>query len=283
MRGPYTPHDPELPAYGMGQNDVPQVGFGDEILREMLSATPLGAYVPWAQQVSDAEWSEIPQQWVFTCVPVSQQMLDEVKRAAFGHEVGWVGILFDQPATINAIERALHGTPYALDSSQAVYDLNYPGQIPRIRFLVWAQLRDMMPGDGAGGGTASMDVAAAALHGQLVYVIQGPVPAGAKRPTVNFNVALQQQLDQQRVEPSPELPYPITPPPGPLPGTPPPAEPAATAPVPAPPAPKAPTAALWYVALGMGAAALVAWWLGARKSTTPGRPMLPARGETGTY
>lgn len=278
MRGPYHLHNPDLPIYGMGAAELPQVGFGDEILREMLGGQPLGTYVSWAEQVSDTAWREIPvPQWSLTCVPITQAMLDQVKAAAFGHEVGWVGILFDQPATINAIERALHGTPYAFDSSLAVYDPNFQGTVPRIRFLVWARLRDSMPGDGAGGGTGSMDAAARALTGRLVYVIQGMVPATAKQPTASF----QQALDAQLMVPPPAPGTGPTPPP---PGvTPPPSVQPVPAEIPVAPAPAAKNNTLLWVLLGGGAAAFALWWYARSKDVTPASRQLPARGETGTY
>jgi hypothetical protein len=270
MRGPYHLHNPDLPIYGMGAPELPQVGFGDEILREMLGGQPLGVYVSWAEQVSDVTWREIPApEWSLTCVPITQSMLDQVKGAAFGHEVGWVGVLFDQPATINAIERALHGTPYAFDSSLAVYDPNFQGTVPRIRFLVWARLRDAMPGDGAGGGSGSMDAAARALNGRLVYVIQGAVPPTVKVPRTSF----QQALEAQLAPPAPVLRT----------------APALSATQPTPTAlPDAATSAtkdntLLWVLLGGGAAALALWWYAKSKDVKPASRQLPARGETGTY
>jgi len=285
MRGPYAPHNPRLPIHGMGQSDVPQVGFADQILLELLGAAPLGVYVAWAEQISDTAWSELSfSEWSYTCVPISQQTLNEVKAAAFGHEVGWVGILFDRPATFNAIERALHGTPYAFDGSLAVYDPAFSGTVPTIRFLVWARLRDSMPGDGGGGGSGSMDAAAQALGGRLVYVIQGTVPPTVRRTPAPFQEVLDAQIGVLPA-PTPTQPSPAPTQPSPVP----PPVPAVTpAPVPVSPQPSAAAAdqsgTLFWILAGGGAAALLLWWYARRKGQAiPQSRRLPARGETGVY
>lgn len=194
MRGPYVAHNPRLPIHGLGDDDLPQVGFADQVLREMSSARPLGTLVPWAEQVSDVTWKEVPAEHAYSCFPVTDVQLQQAKAAAGGHEVTWVAILFSQPATLNAIERALFATPYALSSSQAVYPPSYSGEVPRISFLVWARLRDSMAGDGSGGGNRSMDEAARSLNGSLVYVVPSNLPDTTRRPTVSFSRALDAQL-----------------------------------------------------------------------------------------
>lgn len=246
--GAYYAHQPDLPIHGLGNPELPQVTFADQILRELVKSAPIGGFVPWGEQVSDTTWKEAPREWLYTLWPINDSALKSVEKAAFGHPVPYVGVLFNKPATLNAIERALHGSPYRLEQSLGVYNAATREAVPRVRFLVWARHRDTVPGDGAGGGPKSMDAVAAALNGQLVYVSQGPLSEGLPRPPVSFEEALEAQLG-----------VPVAP------------KAAPTAPLLAPAVPvvteqAARNSALLLVGVGLATAVGVGWYLSKRKS-----------------
>jgi hypothetical protein len=261
--GSYYEYNPRLPVHGLGDPALPQLSFADEVIRELLGGAQIGTYVPWAEQVSDTTWKEIPAEWTFACVAIQDATLKQVANLAGGHEVPFVAILMDRPATLNAIERSLYGTPYQLDSSQGLYPASASGTLPRIMFLVFCKLRDLEPGDGAGGGSTSMDAAAAQLGGKLVYVIQATAPASAQRPTVSFQQALAAQLGQQPV------PVPVVTPVIGLPTVPRVGVTPVTAPlVPAPAAPLVATKSstnTWLMVFAGAAAAAGLWWYAAKK------------------
>lgn len=191
----YHRYNRSTPVHGMGSDDVPQVTFADEVLREMLQARPVGSFAAWAEQIGDTAWDDkIPAEFMYTAVPVDQDALNQVKQASFGHELPYVAMLLPRPATLNAIDRELHGTPYKRDVSLAVYDLKNESQIPQILFLVYARHRDTLPFDQqGGGGNRSVQGSAERLGGRLVYVMQAPLPPH-RRPTVGFQDALNNQL-----------------------------------------------------------------------------------------
>lgn len=243
--GAYYPYNPRTPVHGLGAEELPQVSFADEIARELLNgAVPFGAYVPWAQQVSDTSWQEVPSEWTFTCIPISNSLLGQVANLSGGHEVPYVAIVTDRPATLNAIERAFFGTPYKLDSSQAMYPASYNGASePKITFVIFGKLRELEPGDGAGGGSSSMDSAAAALGGKLVYAIQGLPPSPANRPTMAFASVLAAQLGQTQVPTSKVIPGTVT-----------------VAPIQTPAVAPQPADNRWLLLLLGAAAAAGIWW-----------------------
>lgn len=195
--GAYYQCNQNAPVHGLGTDDLPSISFAEQTLREMLTTAPIGGFVPWGEQVSDTAWRDAPRKWLYGITPISDAVIKAVEKAAGGHPLPYAGILFDQPATFNAIDVALYGTPYVRDVSLGVYNVASRQEVPRIRFLVRARHRDTMPGDGAGGGAKSMDAAAANLKGQMVYIAQNSLPANAPVPPVPFEVALQNQLGLQ--------------------------------------------------------------------------------------
>lgn len=215
--GAYYASNPNWPAFGRAAQGLggEQANFANEIITELLTGATLGRYSPWAEQVSDTTWQEVPREWCYTLFPIDQALLQAAEAASFGHPVPFVALLFTQPATLEAIDRALHGSRYVRDISLGIYSIEQPAVVPPVRFLVHTQHRDTLPGDGAGGGPKSIDAVAQELGGQVVFVGQTPLPDGAPRPGVTFQEALDLQLGVPGTQPPPGGgTVPVGPPPG---------------------------------------------------------------------
>lgn len=252
MIGAYYEWEPNQAIGALGQTEAPGLSFAENTLRDILSGSlafpgmkpvqPLGLYTPWGSRTGSVDWTDVTPEWDLLLYPLTQAQLAMVKKAAFGHEVGWVAVLTTTPLKQTASEAIFRGTPYVLFSTDGVYRQDDRLPVPRIYFLYWGQLRGE-PTD-LDGGAANLEAAAARAGGQLVFPLH--VPRGAQdrdHPAMAFQTALDTQLGAG-------LP-PTAPPPTRLAKQPPEVGPGPGVPRPIP----------WGLLLGLGAAAGVGWWL----------------------
>lgn len=203
--GAYFETQMNAPINGLGADGVTDLGFAEQTLQAMLNgqipglpgvAAPIGLYTAWGTQEGSVDWQDIrAPEWTIALYPLTNALIATANRAAFGHEVGWAAVLTDRPTQMVQAERAFTGRRYKLFAIEGVYRQDDPAPVPRIFFLYWTQLRD--DPDDVDGGPGSMDDAAKALGGRLVFPIQGP-RTGRERehPAIPFTTALGGQLAQ---------------------------------------------------------------------------------------
>jgi len=203
--GAYYKNAYNQPINGLGSiAEMPSgMGFGEQTLEAILrgqfpGATtpvqPIGVYTAWGEQEGSIDWQDIrtPDQNIIV-YPLSQQILSMASSAAFGHDIGWVGVLTPVPVEYMAAETAFTGRPYKLFAAEGVYRQDDPKPVPQIQFLYWATART--DPDDRDGGRGTMDDAARRLNGQLVFPVQVP-RSGSERqhPDLPFGIALGAQI-----------------------------------------------------------------------------------------
>ena len=252
--GPYFQTDP------LGADASADAGLSAADLGWLLANAPkVGVFTPWAEQKSDMVWEEITPDTnvaLFELGPV----LGLLGSLGMGHP-GYVAILTTTPLTSGMAKAVYAGTPYKLDSVQAVY-AQISGGAEKMAFLYWGTQRD--PSDGA-GGPGDLATAAASVAGRLVFAQQLAIGSSSVRPPMGpglFEPAYETAFKQDIQVISPSSNGPLPPPPIPLPppapGPSPAPAPGPAPPPPAPPAPPAPEKASMVgpVLVGLGAALL---------------------------
>lgn len=198
----------------------------------LANAPKLGVYTPWATQKGELAWAETNGQNValFELGPVLG-MLSSLGMAS----PGYVAVFTTSPLTMGMAQAVYAGTPYKLDSIEAVY-AQVSGGSEKLAFLYWGVLRDAS--DGA-GGPGSVATAAGSVGGKLVFAqqIEGGTLRAAPAPGT-FEPAFETTFGKDITV---EVPGsgPLPPPPAPLPG---PGPSPAPGPAPPPPAPAPPPA-----------------------------------------
>lgn len=186
--GAYYPwnsaHEPLLPINGLGTADQ---SLADEELRRLLGrAAPVAIVSEWAEQRTDLVWRPVAGRSQLTLLPLTEASLAAARKASGGNAVASIGILGQEPITQARARAAFDGTPYRLSLALAVYSLSDKRPLPRALFLWIATLRDPMD---RGGGGRQVSGAARAFGGELVYIVELPLPTGARAPAVAFHPA----------------------------------------------------------------------------------------------
>jgi len=175
-------HEPVMPVNGLSGSAEAKIS--DEALRALIDHKPPVAVVgDWALQATDLNWLESKHESAFTLLPLTDRELNRARRGAFGAEAAVVGVLMKTPMPLAAQARAFAGTPYQPVLPLAVYSLTDTRPVALPRFLTIAALRDIMAPD---RGTGSVEAAARALGGELVYVISLPKEAQQRAPGATF-------------------------------------------------------------------------------------------------
>lgn len=177
-------HEPVEPINGLGETG--EAKLSDEALRALLGRRPPRAVVaPWALQVTDLEWQEVPhaKQSSFTLLPLTDRDLNQARRGAFGAQAQVVGVLMKRPRSLADQALAFVGTPYGPVFSLAVYSLTDTRRVALPYFLTLAVLRDVAATD---RGSRSPAAAARSLGGELVYAVSLPMKPGDRAPGAEF-------------------------------------------------------------------------------------------------
>lgn len=213
----------------------------------LANAPKLGVYTPWATQKGELVWEETQGQNValFELGPVLG-MLSSLGMAS----PGYVAVFTTSPLSMGMAQALYTGTPYKLDSIEAVY-AQVSGGNEKLAFLYWGVLRDAS--DGA-GGPGSVATAAGSVGGKLVFAQQidggsvrvAPAP-GTFEPAFETAFKKDIQVVGGASGPLPPPPAPL-PPPSPAPG------PAPPPPAPAPPPPPEKASMVGPVLLGLATA-----------------------------
>jgi hypothetical protein len=253
--GPYFQTDP------LGADASANAGLSAADLGWLLANAPkVGVYTPWAEQKSDMVWEEIAHPDTNVALFELGPVLGLLGSLGMG-QPGYIAILTTTPLTSGMAKAMYAGTPYKLDSVQAVYP-QVTGGAEKIAFLYWGTQRD--PSDGA-GGPGDVATAAASVVGKLVFAQQLAIGSSSVRPPAApgtfepaYEIAFKQDIQvitnsSGSSGPLPPPPIPL-PPPGPAPAP----APGPAPPPPAPPAPPAPEKASMVgpVLVGLGAAIL---------------------------
>lgn len=203
-----------------------------------LGLSPIGVATLWAAQSGDMSWEAL------TTQPDSNESLffihdadvANAEQLAFGAPLPFVVIATRQPLSSTGAAALWSGTAYEPYSAEAVYRQDDTSAVPVIYFLNWGQLSNSQTAK-----HGSLDAAASAVGGTLLFGIQIPSAGSTTRPfpATPFNSALTTQLA-------------LGPAPGPAPSR--------DAPVPAPePAPTPATTSSgpskWWLPVALGAAA----------------------------
>lgn len=228
--GPYFQTDP------LGADAAAAAGqTGADLGWLMANAPKLGVFTPWAEQKSDMVWEEIQSPdtnvALFELGPVLG-LLSSLGMA----QPGFVAVLTQKPLSLTQAKAMYAGTPYKLDSVQAVYP-QVSGGAEKLAFLYWGVQREAS--DGA-GGPGSVATAASSVGGKLVFAQQVEVGSSSVRPPAapgtfepSYETAFKQDIQvivPGSAGPLPPPPSPI--PPGPAPGPAPPPPPPAPPPAP---------------------------------------------------
>jgi len=181
-------HEPVVPVSSLG--DTGEAKLADEALRAAIDKRPPLAVVgEWAIQQTDGVWVDTPAQSALTLLSVGDRDLNRARHAAFGVEVPVVGVLHKTPEAEADQALAFVGTPYAPARALAVYSLSDTRRVALPYFLTLATLRDVADRD---GGTRSVERAARALGGRLVYVISLEKAPNQRLPGARFQEVFSQ-------------------------------------------------------------------------------------------
>lgn len=197
-------HEPVIPINGLGS--TAESDLADKALRARINHRPVIAVVgEWALQANDIDWRDTPKHTALTLLPLTDQDLVAVRKAAGGHEVPAVGVFRKTLRSLADQELAFVGTPYERSLSFAVYSPTDTARVAKPRFLTIATLRDLADKD---RGSGSVEKAARSLAGSLVYVVSLPAPRGMRAPGAKFQEVFR-QASLSGPAPAPAPPAPV--------------------------------------------------------------------------
>jgi hypothetical protein len=195
-------HEPVVPVSGLGA-DSEEAKVADEALRARIdSRPPVDVVGEWAIQKTDNQWADTPKSAALTLLPLTDQDLNQARHAAFGLETRVVGVLHKTPKRPADQALAFAGTPYEPSIALAVYSLTDTRRVALPYFLTLATLRDIADED---RGSHSVERAARALGGTLVYVVSLPATQNQRRPGARFQEVFN-QIGLSAAEPSTPAP-----------------------------------------------------------------------------
>lgn len=199
-------YDPMVAIEGFGDEHPPMnLGLAEQTFLELIRAvhriTPLGVFAPWGVQTGSVSWQTLPApEYNVVVYPVSNALVQQAEKEAFGAEIAVVGVLAPKPVAKDIADEAFIGTPFELLQSEAVYRLDDPQPSPRLYYLFTAKRRDDFTDQN--GGKGNLDAVAARLGGQLVYPLQTP-RTGQERPAPSAPVDTAIAAQQMPVAPAP--------------------------------------------------------------------------------
>ena len=156
----------------------------------LQGVTPLGVYIPWADQIGEHDWKVVAPDQRYALYPVTADSLAAAERAAFGQPVGFVTALSAHQLTLAAAAQLFAGTPYDYFSTDGSYRDDDRKAAPTIYFVYWGRLRDVPQ---TVGNYKTLESQAKALGVQIAFPVYVNVPSGATQPEINFSLALKAQ------------------------------------------------------------------------------------------
>jgi hypothetical protein len=156
----------------------------------LQGVTPLGVYVPWADQVGEYDWKVVSPDQRYALYPVTADSLTAAERASFGQPVGFVTALSAHQLSLADARRLFDGTPYEYFSTDGSYRADDTKAAPTIYFVYWGRLRDTAQ---TVGNYKTLESQAKALGVQLAFPVYVNVPSGVTQPAIDFNLALKAQ------------------------------------------------------------------------------------------
>jgi hypothetical protein len=229
---------PYFQSNALGADASADAGLSAADLGWLLANAPkIGVFTPWAEQKGDLVWEEITPDTnvaLFELGPVLA-LLSSLGMSS----PGYVAVLTASPLSSSMASAMYAGTPYKLDSVQAVYPQASAGSQQMV-FLYWGTLRD--PSDGA-GGPGSVATAAGSVGGKLTFAQQVDFASSSVRPPPGpgtFEPAFETTFKKDIQVIVPGASGPLPPPPSPIPAPAPGPAPGPPPPPPAPPPPPPP-------------------------------------------
>lgn len=160
-----------------------------EVTAQLLNlCRVLPEQVAWGKQVGDGIWQDV-QPMMVNMVRVSDEKLNQLRQATFGHSAGNIAILSNRPSRISTLEQAFFGTPWRFQDCVGVSIPLQNRMRPVVRFLAVGIERELEDHEGGGKGA---DALARELGGipAVIYATDTTV----WRAGIEFQAALQETL-----------------------------------------------------------------------------------------
>lgn len=190
--GAYYATKPLQAIAGLGQ--APEQTLADVAVNTMQAllqaSTPLGTFVPWADQVGDIDWKVVAPDTRYVLYPVNADLLTAAEKASFGQPVGFVTVVSTKMLSLDTAKGLFNGTPYEYFSTDGAYRADDTKAAPTIFFVYWGRLRADAQ---TIGNYANLDKQASSVGAQVAFPVYVPVPANATQPSIDFNLALRAQ------------------------------------------------------------------------------------------
>jgi hypothetical protein len=163
----------------------------DDTTRELAREAPdylprFGLVTLWALRRGDVEWMQLnqPQETNIELFRVSDVLLGQLFRQAYGLELPYLAVLTKRALTQTELKQAFEGTPYTYLQTNGIYAQTDKQMNPRAFYLHWLQRQ------GAGkGGKMSPERAAQQIGGTFLFAQQVPAAETSLRPPPQVNFA----------------------------------------------------------------------------------------------
>jgi len=198
--GAYYAFNPISPISGLGQAETNMTSEAEtQMQAALVKAYPIGIFVPWSTEISEAQWQDIPNpENRYAIFPVTAAQLDAVEKAASGQPVGFVAMMGNKLVSLNDADTLFEGTPYEFFQTQGVFNEQDANETPAVSFVYWGSLRDE---DKRVGSYATLARQASAAGLMLVYPVALPIEGVAReQPYVSFDSALQTEQAGTQVD-----------------------------------------------------------------------------------